>query len=139
MIRPGKMIHQVLGSLFKKAATTRYPFVKAQMPKDFRGKLRFTPERCIGCKACMRDCPAGAITIRQVGEVPPAPDSTTGKPVKLFEAEIDLAKCISCAQCVYSCPRNALEATPEFELAQQDRTKLKVVFHAEETKEGTVK
>ena len=126
MIRPGKMIHQVLGSLFKKAATTRYPFVKAEMPKDFRGKLQFTPERCIGCKACMRDCPAGAITIRKVGE-------------KKFEAEIDLAKCISCAQCVYSCPRNALEATPEFELAQQDRTKLKVVFHAEETKEEPVK
>lgn len=126
MIRPGKMIYQVLGSLFKKAATTRYPFVKAQMPKDFRGKLRFTPERCIGCKACMRDCPADAITIRKVGE-------------KKFEAEIDLAKCISCAQCVYSCPRNALEATPEFELAQQDRTKLKVVFHAEEKQEGSVK
>jgi formate hydrogenlyase subunit 6/NADH:ubiquinone oxidoreductase subunit I len=117
MIRPGKMILQVLQSLFKKAATTRYPFVKAQMPKGFRGKLRFTPEKCIGCKACMRDCPAGAITIRKVGE-------------KKFEAEIDLARCISCAQCVDSCPRGALESTPEFELAQLDPTKLKVVFHA---------
>jgi formate hydrogenlyase subunit 6/NADH:ubiquinone oxidoreductase subunit I len=112
------MIRQVLDSLFKKAATTRYPFVKAQMPKDFRGKLRFAPEKCVGCKACMRDCPTGAITIRKVGE-------------KKFEAEIDLARCIYCAQCVDSCPRGALEATPEFELAQQDPTKLKVVFHAD--------
>ncbi|MCX5647207.1 MAG: 4Fe-4S binding protein [Phycisphaerae bacterium] len=117
MIRPGKMILQVLQSLFQKPATTRYPFVKAPMPKGFRGKLRFTSERCIGCRACMRDCPAAAITIRKVGE-------------KKFEAEIDLARCISCAQCVDSCPRDALEATPEFELAQLDPTKLKVVFHA---------
>jgi formate hydrogenlyase subunit 6/NADH:ubiquinone oxidoreductase subunit I len=131
MIRPGRMIRQVLDSLRRKAATTRYPFVKAEMPKDFRGKIRFTPEKCIGCKACMRDCPAGAITIRQVGEVPPPPDSPTGKPVKKFEAEFDLSRCIYCAQCVDSCPRDALEATPEFELAQQDRTKLKVVFHGD--------
>jgi len=118
MIRPGRMIRQVLDSLFRKAATTRYPFVKARMPKGFRGKIRFTPEKCVGCKACMRDCPAGAITIRKVGE-------------KKFEAEIDIAQCIYCAQCVDSCPRGALEATPEFELAQRDRTKLKVVFHAD--------
>ncbi len=135
MIRPGRMIRQVLDSLFRKTATTRYPFVKAQMPEKFRGKLRFTPEKCIGCKACMRDCPAGAITIRQVGEVPPPPNSPTGKPIKKFEAEIDLSRCIYCAQCVDSCPRGALESTPEFELAQRDHDKLKVVFHAEEKKE----
>jgi formate hydrogenlyase subunit 6/NADH:ubiquinone oxidoreductase subunit I len=51
--------------------------------------------------------------------------------VKKFEAEFDLSRCIYCAQCVDSCPRDALEATPEFELAQQDRTKLKVVFHGD--------
>ena len=136
MIRPGRMIHEVLDSLRRKPATTRYPFIKAPMPKDFRGKLKFTPEKCIGCKACMRDCPTGAITIRQVGEVPPPSNSPPGsKPIKKFEAEIDLARCIYCAQCVDSCPRKALEATPEFELAQQDRTKLKVVFHVEEKKE----
>jgi formate hydrogenlyase subunit 6/NADH:ubiquinone oxidoreductase subunit I len=126
MIRPGKMIRQVLQSLFQKTATTRYPFVPARMPKGFRCQLRFTPDQCIGCKACMRDCPAAAITIRKVGE-------------KKFEAEIDLARCLSCAQCVDSCPRAALEVTPEFELAQRDPAKLKVVFHAEENKDGAGK
>jgi formate hydrogenlyase subunit 6/NADH:ubiquinone oxidoreductase subunit I len=117
MFRPGKMMSQVLGSLFKKPATSKYPFVKKAMPKNFRGKLRFHPEKCIGCKMCMRDCPSGAITIRPVGE-------------KKFEAVIDLDKCIYCAQCVDTCPKKALEATPEFELAQLDRKKLKVVFSA---------
>ena len=117
MFRPGKMIIQVLQSLFKKPATSHYPFVKHPMPKNFRGKLRFHPEKCIGCKICMRDCPSGAITIRPVGE-------------KKFEAVIDLDKCIYCAQCVDSCPRKALEATSEFELAQLDHKKLTVVFSA---------
>jgi formate hydrogenlyase subunit 6/NADH:ubiquinone oxidoreductase subunit I len=86
--------------------------------KNFRGKLKFFPEKCIGCKLCMKDCPSDAITITKIGE-------------KKFQAEIDIAKCIYCAQCVDSCPKKALEATPEFELAQLDRGKLKVVYSAE--------
>jgi len=50
---------------------------------------------------------------------------------KKFQAEIDLAKCIYCAQCVDSCPKDALESTPEFELAQLDHAKLKVTFGAD--------
>ena len=120
MIRPGKMIKQVLGSLFKKPATTQYPFHKKTLdvPARFRGKLKFYAEKCIGCKMCMRDCPSNAINIKKIAD-------------KVFEAEIDLGKCIYCAQCVDSCPKKVLEATREFELAKLDRNKLKVVFRGE--------
>ena len=118
MIRPGKMIKQVLQSIFKKPATTKYPFVKEEPPKSFRGKLKFYPEKCIGCKFCMRDCPSNAITI-------------TKTPSGKFECEIDLGKCIYCAQCVDSCLKKALEATKEFELAALERNKLKVTYRAE--------
>jgi formate hydrogenlyase subunit 6/NADH:ubiquinone oxidoreductase subunit I len=119
MIRPGKMMRTVLESLFKKPATTQYPFVKKEGIKNFRGKLKFFPEKCIGCKLCMKDCPSDAITITKIGE-------------KKFQAEIDISKCIYCAQCVDSCPKKALEATGEFELAQVDHGKLKVVYRADD-------
>ena len=119
MKRPGKMMSQVLRSIFKRPATTRYPFVKSGMPEKFRGKLKFYPERCIGCKLCMKDCPSNAITIKKIGE-------------KQFECEIDLGKCIYCAQCVDSCMKKALESTREFELASLDREKLKVTFRGDD-------
>lgn len=118
MIRPGKMLKQVLSSIFKKPATTKYPFAKANMPDKFRGRIIFHPEKCIGCKMCVRDCPSGAIEIKKVGD-------------KKFECEIDLGKCIYCAQCVDSCLKKALEATKDFELAVLERNKLKVTYHAE--------
>jgi formate hydrogenlyase subunit 6/NADH:ubiquinone oxidoreductase subunit I len=117
MIRPGAMFKTLLSSVFKKPATENYPAVKAVMPADFRGQIRFLASNCIGCKICMRDCPSDAIEIRKVGE-------------KRFEAVFDLGRCIYCAQCVDSCPKSALETTDTFELAQLDSKKLTVVFEA---------
>jgi formate hydrogenlyase subunit 6/NADH:ubiquinone oxidoreductase subunit I len=125
MIRPGRMIMQVLESLFKKPATTQYPFKKSAMPEHYRGEIIFHPELCIGCQMCVRDCPSNAIKIKKVGD-------------KKFVAEFDLAKCIYCAQCVDSCMKKALESSKEFELAALDKAKLKVTFGAD-TKEDTKK
>jgi formate hydrogenlyase subunit 6/NADH:ubiquinone oxidoreductase subunit I len=116
MIRPGKMIAEVLRSILRKPATEKYPAVKMKMPDRFRGKLKYDAAKCIGCLMCVRDCPTGAISIKKVGD-------------RQFEAHIDLGRCIYCAQCVDSCPKGALEATPEFELAGFHRNALKVVFH----------
>ncbi len=118
MIRVGAILRLVLSSLFKKPATLNYPKVRSGMPEGFRGKLDFHPEKCIGCKMCMRDCPSGAINIVMLGP-------------KVFQAEIDLAKCIYCAQCVDTCPKKALEITGEFELAQLDIERLKITIRGD--------
>ena len=115
-MQPGKILNVVLRSLTKKPATNMYPAEKLEMGDKYRGKLKFYPERCIGCKLCMRDCPTNAITIKKVGE-------------KQFVAELDLGKCIYCGQCVDTCPKDALETTNNVELAQLDYEKEKVVLN----------
>ena len=111
------MLVEVLRSIFRKVATTTYPKTRPHTPEKFRGKIAFHAEKCIGCRMCVRDCPANAIEIVKIGE-------------KRFEARFDLARCIYCAQCVDSCLKKVLESTKEFELASLDRAQLKVTFDA---------
>ena len=117
MSKPGRMLGEVLAHLGAKPATIRYPFEPAHVQQGLRGKIKFMAEKCIGCRICMKDCPADAIIINKIGD-------------KRFECVFDLAKCIYCAQCVDSCPKKALAVTIEFELAQLDKSKLRFVFHA---------
>jgi formate hydrogenlyase subunit 6/NADH:ubiquinone oxidoreductase subunit I len=116
MQRPGKMISEVLKHVGKTPATTNYPFEKAQMPVNFRGRLNFLPHRCKGCMLCTKDCPSGAIHINKLGD-------------KKFEAVIDLDRCIFCAQCVDSCFIKALEMTTDFELASLTRDTLTMTIN----------
>jgi formate hydrogenlyase subunit 6/NADH:ubiquinone oxidoreductase subunit I len=110
MKNPGRMTNVLVKSAFKKPATVLYPHVKAVKPANFRGKIVFIPEKCIGCKLCMRDCPSEAIKIIKVGD-------------KKFEAEFNLGRCLYCAQCVDSCNKEALAVSNEFELAVLDPEK----------------
>ena len=113
------MTAEVLRHLTLKPATLPYPMQPRVMPPNFRGKLVFHPERCTGCKLCQKDCPAEAVEIRKVAD-------------KQFEAHFRFDHCIYCAQCVDSCNRDAIESTPEFELAVLDRSTLSVTYHAAE-------
>ncbi len=123
MKRPARMAQQLLGSALKKPVTISYPAEEVKMPEGFRGKIKFFPLRCIGCKLCMRDCPSEAIEIIKVGE-------------KQFKAQFNLGRCIYCAQCVDSCNKNALAITDDFELAQLDPQKLKIEYN-DRSEEGT--
>jgi formate hydrogenlyase subunit 6/NADH:ubiquinone oxidoreductase subunit I len=113
MRKPGKMTPFVIGMLREQAATVLYPFAAPILPEKSRGKIKFQQENCIGCKLCMKDCPANAIFIEKIAD-------------KQFKAYIYLDRCIYCAQCVDSCRKEALEITPEFELAGFQRNSMKV-------------
>jgi formate hydrogenlyase subunit 6/NADH:ubiquinone oxidoreductase subunit I len=113
MKHSGSMLPLALKALFKKPATVSYPAGREDVPTTIRGKLKFDPSKCIGCKLCTRDCPSGAIEIIKVGD-------------KQFKAVLRMDKCIYCGQCVDSCNKGALKCTPEFELAAFHRKDLEV-------------
>jgi len=103
---------EAISSIFKKSATRKYPFVKANVAEGFRGRQIFDVEKCISCGLCSRDCPANAIEMVMV----------EGKKRPLFH----LDRCIFCYQCADSCTRNAIQPTTLFELACVDKKTLEL-------------
>jgi formate hydrogenlyase subunit 6/NADH:ubiquinone oxidoreductase subunit I len=113
------MFGEVLGHVFKKPATGKYPFVKCVPAEGFRGQQVFDITLCVACGLCSRDCPAKAIEMVDV----------EGKKRPMFF----LDRCIFCYQCAESCPRNAIKATVFFELATTDKASLIMIPKAPES------
>lgn len=129
--RISPIFKRAVSHIFTKPATTKYPFVKPQLPADSRGKMVYEIKDCnaidfgcgpdfrldikamrgSNCRVCERDCPTGAIEIVKVEE---------GK----LRPQIDLNRCIFCYQCVETCPRQAIKQSDLYELATTDKSAL---------------
>ena len=127
MAKPLAALCEVVRNLFSKPSTHGYPFRKAGVDKNFRARIKFKPEDCVGCQMCVRNCPANAVSITLLNpqdKPEPGPDGKMIAPKRHFECKIDLKKCIFCAQCVDSCFKKALHSSQEFELASTDKNNL---------------
>jgi formate hydrogenlyase subunit 6/NADH:ubiquinone oxidoreductase subunit I len=114
-----KMMKEVAVALFRKPFTRQYPVSRPQLPRDFRGRQVFHPERCISCGLCARDCPAEAIEMIEVA----------GREMPM----IHLDSCIFCYICVENCPRNALTGSTFYELASPSKQDLILKPDGQET------
>jgi len=52
-------------------------------------------EKCVGCNACVRACPAGDANIAHIDDE------------GILRIEIDDSKCIKCGACITACSNNA--------------------------------
>ncbi|UCD03017.1 MAG: 4Fe-4S binding protein [Candidatus Aenigmatarchaeota archaeon] len=117
----------LLKQLFKRAFTNKFPVKHAPdsvtkllgevekgekelnppvpVEKDYRGKIMYHRDRCIGCQLCTKVCPAEAVVFQP---------STKKITYHVF-------RCTFCGECVKICPVRALEFTPEFLLADYKR------------------
>ena len=104
------MTKKIASTLFKKPATSKYPFVKPSLPENYRGEPIFDTDLCIGCGLCCLNCPAKAIDMVEV----------EGKKYP----QLRLDKCIFCGTCTEVCPKKAIKTSETFELATTDKSSL---------------
>lgn len=116
----GKHAARIIGAaikdLFSKPATISKPQSDRLSDGRIRGMIKYSPENCVACGLCMRDCPTGALTIKNEGT----------KTERIMSAQLDAGKCIFCCQCVDSCAKNCLSVTSRCDLANADREQLKI-------------
>jgi len=87
----------VLGNLFGGYATRLYPFQKREPFEGARGHIEFDRSKCTFCGACMKRCPAAAITVdRQAKRV-------------VFEP----FRCIICEACAEICPKDVITVSSQ--------------------------
>lgn len=122
-----RMLFQLLRQLRQKVFTN--PFPVAQMPDSltdalqaaekgwielnppvgvndrFRGRLNYDKSACIGCKLCIKVCPANATEF--------LPEEK--------KIQIHTDRCCFCAQCVEICPVKCLAMSKEFLISSYDR------------------
>jgi formate hydrogenlyase subunit 6 len=87
--------------------TSDYPSRPYEPHDRFVGAPRFVGP-CDGCMACVRACPADAITVEEK------------------EVTISLALCVFCSGCAEACRDGAIVMSKDFELAVRDPLDLEV-------------
>jgi formate hydrogenlyase subunit 6/NADH:ubiquinone oxidoreductase subunit I len=99
-------IKEAIKNVFQSPVTNKYPHVKPEVPKDYRGKLKFNPDLCVGCGMCMRVCSPSSIT-KDVKNIEDAQEITLN---------FDMTSCTFCKMCADFCAKKAIDFTQEYSL-----------------------
>jgi len=121
--------HQTPGAI----VTEQYPLERPTLAPRYRGQPKLVKDPltgeilCNACGACALACPEKLITVESER------DPQTKKKV-LTGYRFDLSRCMFCGLCEEACPTEALDLTPEYELALYSREGM--VFEREQMENG---
>lgn len=101
-------VKEAISQLFSKSSCDMYPVVPKEAMPNYRGRIVYHSDRCIGCGMCERVCSGNAIT-RTIEHI----DDETGDKVTLT---FNLGSCTFCATCADFCHEKAIELTGDYHM-----------------------
>ncbi|NPA23347.1 MAG: NADH-quinone oxidoreductase subunit I [Crenarchaeota archaeon] len=108
----GPLIEALKHIVRPRRISVNFPDEYREIPSNYRGVLTFSRDRCVGCRQCMRICPADAIFMMYESGI--------------YVPGVDYSRCIFCGLCADSCPTGALRMVRYQELAVEDLSGLKL-------------
>jgi formate hydrogenlyase subunit 6/NADH:ubiquinone oxidoreductase subunit I len=91
-------------------------FPPVPVPHRFRGLIEYDRTACIGCKMCIKVCPAEVIEyIEPTEEEKEANAKAKGK------VKFNMSRCTFCAFCTDTCPKSCIRMGKAFLVATTDR------------------
>lgn len=99
-------VKEAISQLFSKPSCAMYPAVPSEAAPNYRGRIVYHADRCIGCGMCERVCSGNAIT-RTVEK------TEEGDKITLT---FNLGSCTFCATCADFCSRKAIELSGDYHM-----------------------
>lgn len=99
-------VKEAISQLFSKSSCAMYPAVPREAAPNYRGRIVYHADRCIGCGMCERVCSGNAIT-RTVEK------TDEGDKITMT---FNLGSCTFCATCADFCSRNSIEFTRDYHM-----------------------
>ena len=111
------MIGNIFKNLSQRPATRKYPFVKREVFRDSRGRVKgIDIDSCIFCGICSKKCPSEAINVDRAEK----------------SWEIDPFKCVICSVCAEVCPKKCIIMDEEYTQASFEKNTLKFIQEPKE-------
>jgi hydrogenase-4 component H len=95
------LLPKLCRTLITRPITVRYPFAPLNLSPYVRERIAINPDLCLGCGACVRDCPAQGLVLERLEQ-----DG--------FRLVLYLDRCASCGQCEASCRAGAIRQVSAF-------------------------